>query len=519
MTATRGGSGPSAPADVPWWEAPAGGPGEVVVVAETPPPRGRLRRARVVWVVAVAGLAVVASAWMALDAGRSESGAEGAEAAVLELIDAVEAGDLVGVVALIEPAERDTLGRSVIDVVGELQRLGVLDPDLDLSGVEGVGLSFGEVTTRREPVTDDIVDVIVTSSSVSAHLVIDQPPLGPLVVDRIPSEARGDRVVSEPGPRPETVVATVRRHGRWYVSALYTAAELARRDNGQPLPIGDLAARGASDPGGAVRGFVDAAVAFDPRGVLARLAPDEAAVLYDYAGLYLPGLEEAAARALASARDGGWQWSVDGLEFGVDSEGDRAVVTLTAARATVAGSDTVYELVMAGGSSRLDWSVTDSSGRPVAGSRVLVDAEGCVTVSSTSGSGASPEAYLDGDPARILAPPELDLDGDGRVCRDETSVLGNLILGVDPVRVATEGRFVTRRVDGSWYVSPLETAFGQVLDVLGHLEPDDVEEWLDLVASARSEDQVLSPFDGADPAIPPDAPTTTLLMGTDPVGS
>lgn len=500
------------------WEASAGpGPDAVVVVAETPPSGGGLRRVGTALVVAVAALAVAASAWMALDAGGSEAGADGAEAAVLDLLDAVEAGDLVGVVELVEPTERDTLGRSTIEVVHELQRLGVLDPGLALDGIEGVGLSFGEVTTRIEPVTADIVDVVVSSPALSAHLVVDQPPFGPLVIDRVPPDVRGERLESEPGPGAETVVATVRRDGRWYVSALYTAAELARRAGGEPgpLPAGDLAARGAPDPDSAVRGFVEDAASFDPRRLLGRLAPDEAAVLYDYAGVYLPGLEEAAARILSGAREAGWTWTVDGLETNIAGDGDRALVSITAMALTVVGPDTRVVFVMDEGGSRLDWSATDPVTGTVEWSRVLIDDQGCVSAESSLDDAGAAGGFGMEDPALALAAPGFDRDGDGRVCRDEIPPVGVGVFGLfDPVRVVTAPQLVTRRVEGAWYVSPLRSVLEPALEVLRATDPDAVERWLDLFTGGAEFDEAAGSASG--PAVvplEPPVPSTTVLAG------
>ncbi len=506
-----------ATAQAPWWDDPAAGDdATTVVVADAAGVSVPARWAARAVVLGLAGVLVAGTGWLALRSGTATAGAPDPERAVTGFLEAVDAGDLLGVVELVEPAERDSLGSALVDVVGELQRLEILDPDLDLGAVDGVGLSFGEVGTRAEPVTDDIVTVVVSGGGLTARLVADRPPLGPLVVDRLPPDVRGEEFVSESGPGVEFGLTTVRRDGRWYVSGLYTLAELARREAGAPPPdpARRLVARGAPDPGTAVRGLVDDLVAADPRGVLARLAPDEAAVLYDYAGVYLGDLEEAVADAVAAARAEGWTWSVEELETAATVDGDSALVTVTRFRYVAAGPDTAVDV-------RLDETGVDLELRYVDGwtgerlvTRVRIDGEGCrsggTSVVEPGDGSFGPSPPLPFALGLLDVPPaEFDLDGDGRVCPDEIPTPVPALSGLlSPVGAAATPGVVVRRVDGAWYVSPVRSVTAPILDLLGSLDARGLASTVDAFIDPEG------PF-GAGPAPPVpgpfgDAPTPTV---------
>jgi hypothetical protein len=121
-------------------------------------------------------------------------------------------------------------------------------------------------------------------------------------------------------------LTTVERDGSWYVSIGYSIAEAARRDANAPIPkFGEgVPAKGTGSPEDAVRALLEAGAAFDARRAIELVAPGEGASLHDYAGLFLPDVEAAA----ADARGSGFSASLKDLRLSAKTSGDTAIVTI-----------------------------------------------------------------------------------------------------------------------------------------------------------------------------------------------
>ena len=256
-------------------------------------------RGRPVAAVAVAVVALLASSLFALVSVGAEEGADSPEAAVRALLDAVASEDVLGVVDALVPAERDALRPGLVDLADELRRLEILSPDLSLSDVAGVDVSFDGVTLASEPLGEDRVAVRLTGGQVSTRVDPAALPLGdfvrglagPLLAMARPQEASGP-VVDGNGP----VLVALREGGRWYVSFWYSVAEAARNGAGEaPEPGDGVPAAGAATPEDAVRDFLEAAAHLDVRRLIELMPPDEAAALHDYAPLFLGQAEQGTA--------------------------------------------------------------------------------------------------------------------------------------------------------------------------------------------------------------------------------
>ncbi len=87
-------------------------------------------------------------------------------------------------------------------------------------------------------------------------------------------------------------LATVKRDGRWYLSAFYSIAENAR-DGGADIPDQALAAPGADTPDGAVQAIFDAVDDLDLEALIAALNPNEAEALQRYAPMFIDEAQRA----------------------------------------------------------------------------------------------------------------------------------------------------------------------------------------------------------------------------------
>lgn len=105
--------------------------------AEPEPERVRrsVRRRALIGVAAVALLGAGTITAVTLAGSSSEGGAKTPKAAVLELVQSLEDQDILGVLDITDPAERDVLVAAVKDVDSEAKRLKLLGDAFSLEGV------------------------------------------------------------------------------------------------------------------------------------------------------------------------------------------------------------------------------------------------------------------------------------------------------------------------------------------------------------------------------------------------
>lgn len=376
-----------------------------------------------------------------------------AEAAVADLLAAASDEDVLGVLAALDPGERDALRRPVEDLFAQLERLEVVDGSFRLDGVPGLDLTFEGLTYRTEAVRDGLARVYLTGGTVTTGYDTDELPIGDFLSDTIErfggdvhgqSDTETTPVVAE-GSDPVFLVAR-RGDDGWRVSIGYTIAEHARIDSGRPLPAGSaITPVGAPSPEAAVEELARAAADLDLRGVIARLAPGELGALQEYAGLFIDDAEEEIAAEAVDV-----DVRLGDLELRADTDGDRAKVYVDGFSMTVVSDGSTLEV-----------SVADS----------------CVTVGGD----------LD----------DFDAGGfgfeDGPVCGDDLSALSQDSLdsfGFDegeitppsfpPIETPDVG-ITTVREDGVWYVAPLESGLDTVVAGLEVIDRSHLEAAVDFV--------------------------------------
>lgn len=405
-------------------------PTEVSVdIDAAPRPRARTA-ALLVGIVAVLGAAIFAGLSLADERNAPED-------PVRAMLEAVERGDVLGVLEQLEPGERDALREPLTELVDELDRLEILE-GADLGDLSGIEVEFEELTLASEEVGDGVAAVTITGGRGRYRFDAGELPLGSFVLDLLgegvdDAESSGEEELASRDD--DDIIATVRRGGRWYVSIGYTVAEAARRDAG--VAFGDMgtgvSAEGAESPEDAVRELVDAARTLDLRRMIELLPPGELGAVQAYAGLFLPEAEAAASEAR-----GELEIDVPTLELDSETSGDRATVFVREAEFTASAGDD-------GGMSYAD---------------------GCLDLALP---GAERQRFCEGDdPADLLGGSMFGMfDG--------------IFEGIEPPELSFQDEqppfgIATVRVDGRWYVSPTRTALDALVETARLFERRDLDE-------------------------------------------
>lgn len=267
-------------------------PPVVVPTVPVPPKKGMPLVVKLGLVVVV--LVVVGGvAWYFMQGNSSEgTGAASPEEAVQNIATSLAADDIIGVMESLDPNEVGPLAEFAdvaLQKAGELDLMAVTEnglADLDVN-VDNLKLSVEELHPQVARVTID-------GGSIGADFT--SPDLGLAFATEYgattfePEEMSGQSslvdlyVDEEEAPAPTYVIA-VERDGGWYVSPLYTAAELLRETEG--LDAADFTAsregvEGADSPVAAAQAMADGIEGVDPEAIVATLPPGELGVARDY---------------------------------------------------------------------------------------------------------------------------------------------------------------------------------------------------------------------------------------------
>ncbi len=233
--------------------------------------------------------------------GSDGSGAASPEAAVQQLFEAMESEDFLGAVELVEPTERRTMVNPALDMMSELQRIGVVAKDFDMSDVAGVDIELSDMSYAPESLGGNVVRVAV-DGQMTATGSAGELPYGPLIMDNLSDEQRNELVAEGEEGLENSVeslddmgVVAVERGGQWYVSLWYSVAEGIRRDAGvaeMPAVGNGPTPTGGETPEGAVEAMASAMSDLDLEAMIAALDPEEAAAVYDYANLILGEIDK-----------------------------------------------------------------------------------------------------------------------------------------------------------------------------------------------------------------------------------
>ena len=300
------------------------------VVVRSSEPAVRSQRSK--WLVGGAVAAVLATGAAGVFAvsnltGGVQGGAATPDELGLSLLQAIENEDVLGVVDVLSPGERDVFRDPLVDLVAELTRLEVLSPEADLSRILGLDVELSN--ERVSASSTNVPDITNIDLRADAVLTFDgaELPIGELITDNVPAdlltEMRGTRLTET--DELDVRLTAVEEDGRWYFSVFHTIAELARQEAapGMLIPIQGIGSDGADTPDAAFEGMLDRVEDLDLTGLLRTLNPGEAAALQRYAPLFLDEAEAALAEVPL-------EWKITRREFRVDESGDTATVFLDA---------------------------------------------------------------------------------------------------------------------------------------------------------------------------------------------
>ena len=250
-----------------------------MATVEPTAPRGGSRSRGKIIAAAVGAVAIVGAGVFAVTriAGDSSSGgASSPEAAANDFLDALDQEDVLGLVDVLLPGERDTFRQPLQDLVGELKRLEVLSSDADLSKIGGIDIAItdrsvdvqrDERRRHRQPRGhgDGQGDARRARSCRSGP-----GSATPSGTRTCPSSTRS------PTPSEDTFpITAVRKDGRWYLSAFYSIAETMRHDADDPdIPAEGVALNGGDSPEAAMDNLVNAAAGLDLAKVDRRPQPE-----------------------------------------------------------------------------------------------------------------------------------------------------------------------------------------------------------------------------------------------------
>lgn len=404
----------------------------VTLPSVDPAPESTTRSGRRIGAIVgvVALVAAGAFAVVRITGNDSAGGASSPEEVGRLFIASLDDADVLGVVDLLLPGERETMREPVIEMFDNMRRIGVLADDASLSGIGGLDVEFSDIEVVAEPTNVDDIANVVISGTVTASIDGEQVPLGDLIVDDVLDGERPDMSMDQTTEQFDDVGFTVvEQDGRWYMSLFHSIAEQARGD--LDIPAEPIALRGSDDPEGAVDDLLTAVQDLDAGALFGVLDPDEFAALQRYAPLFMKDVQQA-------FDDAGIDWAITDRAYTVDGSGDRRSVVIDSFTLTASIEGDELELRYA---------------------------DSCLT--ATAG-GESFEACV-GDVADVT-----DLLDEAGISDPEPfqKVVDALSAALDGETPA--GAIAVHRVDGEWYVSPVRSYFDLLNDFLAELDRDEI---------------------------------------------
>jgi hypothetical protein len=419
---------------------------------EPPPARRRGKGVLVGAVAAVVAVGATGTFAASQLMGGADGGADTPEAVGTEFMAALENEDMIGLLDLLLPGERESFKQPAIDIVSELARLEVLGPDASLAKIEGLDIVIDDEFVRTDATNADDIVNLVASGQISGSVDGERLAIGDLLRDRdVDPSALDDDL---PAEEFEVPLTAVERGGRWYLSVFYLAAEQARADL-EPvpdIPAEGVALRGGDSPEAAVESLLRAVEDLDVAGVVGSLNPNEAEALQRYAPLFV---DDAQAEIDATAFD----WRIEDVAYETKGGGSDRSVDIT-------------KLVIAG----------ESEGEQF---RVSLDG-GCLVL----------EAGGESLDTCSLADDQLsdfgEIFNDPQPFEDFAQAIEDAFADYE-----APGLLSVDEVDGTWYVSPLGTGFDQVLALMRALDRPELERIIDtgIAAVEAFFDEMFGSFD------------------------
>jgi len=369
------------------------------------------------------------------DDDSASGGAASPEEVGDQFVKSLDGEDLLGIVDLLLPGERETFRDPLIELKDQLQRLEVTDDSVDLSKLPGLDITIKDPKVRAHGTNVDDISTINITGTAAVSVDGKHLPIGSLLLDKAFGGERPEVDEEEKEDDFDFTATTVKQDGHWYLSLFYSAANSLA--GGQDVPEQGVQPVGADSPEGALDNLLNATGELNLEKIIAGLNPNEASALQRYAPLFLDDAQRDLDDIEADIQ-------ISGAQYAVTGSGDRRQVTLTAITvdASAGNSETTIELK-----------------------------DGCATVTN-NGESISSCTGEDNSGAIGNLTDQLGLP--------DTDELDTLI---DDLRDAFSdldvNGVVVDKVDGKWFVSPIGTGAEVYLSVLRALDHDEIETLLE----------------------------------------
>lgn len=402
-------------------------------------PLVQTKKARVLLPVLLLGIGA-----LIVTGGQSQSGAASPTEVAEKLVKAIEDSDVLGVIDLMHPGERELLQDVFLDGAKELDRLGVIKKSSKSQSTKLSEFRIENLKLRERCVSDDICNISL-SGFISGD-VDGQTPLGEVfrnsstfddleTVRDLIEEATGSRDTSIRDDFEDITFTTIKFKGRWYASIGFTLAELIRDDSSTLENDTGLMPFGNESPEVAVDEFFRSIEIFDVRGVVKQLDPREFSPAQRYAELFVKSLNRRIQDEISNEE---FDWDITKLTTEVvEKSSSTAQVRIKNLSIRLENQD-YYE-----GRTEIEIDITHS-GDDV---RLLVS------------TGGESEQYRLSD-----------------FINDEISK--SIVESDYEEFLETFMSVTTHKREGKWFVSPVSSVFNTVLGILGYLEQDDVRRLL-----------------------------------------
>jgi hypothetical protein len=422
--------------------APPLGPGGELTFDDPEPQRRKSRLAVAGLAVGVVALGAAGVFAVAQLRGGNTGGAESPEAVGASMMAALEQEDMLGMVDLLLPGERDTFRQPMIDMVSELTRLEVLSSDASLADLSGLDIEMTNQLTEVTPTNVADISNIMMTAQITASLDGDQLPIGDLITDIAGDEFDASEFDEAATTTDfELPMTVVEEDGRWYLSLFHTAAEAVRSSTGEPIPETGLAPRGGATPEGAVAALLDGVEQFDVGKIIASINPNEAKALQRYAPLFLDDIDPFLA-------DIAFTWQVTQTEYEVEGSGSKRFVTVTALRIDGDAEGEPFSLSING-----RCVVVEAGGEQFDSCELT---QGQPSLDDLLGESSESVTELSTEFASVFA----DYNAPG---------------------------ITVQEIDGTWYVSPIGTGIDQVLAIMRALDREKLDRLIDTTQSVFDE--------------------------------
>ena len=350
--------------------------------------------------------------------GSASPGGERTPEAVIEqFVQSANSADLLGVLEVLLPSEREVWLDAMKQAFIDGRRLQVLPPTADVDALRGAAIELATDGLTAEFVAPDIAALPVRGSVASAVTFAGYNPLG-----------ASPRLV-------EFRVAAVRRGARWFVSVWHTLAENLRSHSTRQLswPATERSiAIGSPTPIDAVSRLLSAVGRFSIKDLIAVLDPVDAEVLQRVAPWFLDGTQQALDEVV---RREGLNLRLSDPQFVATTKGNNSVVTFSGLQSVIK-------------SNQLNVAVRDNCGIFTAYGQA--DTRECLGQTADTRDALVPElTRLGVAPAVIRA-----------------------VLLFDDLRRALDGLqgigVAVHNIGGQWYVHPSNTVVSLLLGVLAN---------------------------------------------------